>query len=268
MMKKQLRSTVVTYACVSAVLVVVAASQAIAQESAPIAPRPRPEISAAIVAGYGFHDGSFRSLPPIENCCTGYESSGGFNTGGSVALSIPISNGPLRISTRVGYQYFAAGFTSTTIEKVYSGEIVSTDARIRHDLDVSWNMAIVGFGAEYGVTRKLWLGLWLDGMYVIRAGYEQRETIESPSNIVYENGSTVRDERSGTLSDYTSLTGGITGQVRYRIIDGHTIGFNGIDLVCRYMVPLGALYAHDMQWRESSIDYKLRYLTGGLSITF
>ena len=268
MMKKQLRSTVVTYACVSVALFVATASHAIAQESAPIAPRPRPEISAAIVAGYGFHDGSFRSLPPVENCCTGYESSGGFNTGGSVALSIPISNGSLRVSTRVGYQYFAAGFTSTTIEKVYSGEIVSTDARIRHDLDVSWNMAIVGFGAEYAVMSKLWLGLWLDGLYAIRGGYEQRETVESPTNITFENGSTVRDVRSGALSDYTSLTGGITGQVRYRIIDGHNKGFTGIDLVCRYMVPLGALYAHDMQWRESSIDYKLRYLAGGLSITF
>jgi hypothetical protein len=268
MMKKQLRSTVHIKACALVVLVLMATMQAIAQDSVDIAPRPRPEISAAIVAGYGFHDGSFRSLPPVENCCTGFESSGGFSTGGNVAFSIPIANGSLRIFTRLGYQYFAAGFTSTTTEKVYSGEIVSTDARIRHDLDVSWNMAIIGFGAEYGITKKLWLGLWLDGLYAIRAGYEQRETIESPTNITFENGSTVRDVRSGALSDYTSLTGGITGQVRYRIIDGHNKGFTGIDLVCRYMVPLGAFYAHDMQWRESSIDYKLRYLAGGLSITF
>lgn len=232
------------------------------------AQRPKPEVSASLVAGYGFHDGSFRSLPPVENCCTGFESSGGFSTGANVALTIPVSNGSLRIGTRLGYQYFAAGFSSTTTEKVYGGTVVSADARIRHDLDLSWNMAVVGIGAEYALSRKLWLGLWLDGLYVLRGGYDQRETLESPANIVYETGTTVRDERSGALEDYTALTGGVAGQLRYRIIDGEQDGFTGIDIVCRYMVPIGGLYSDTMQWRESSIDYKLRYIVGGLSITF
>lgn len=232
------------------------------------AQRPKPEVSASIVAGYGFHDGSFRSLPPVENCCTGFESSGGFSTGANVALTIPVSNGSLRIGTRLGYQYFAAGFSSTTTEKVYGGTVVSVDARIRHDLDLSWNMAVVGIGAEYALSRKLWLGLWLDGLYVLRGGYDQRETLESPTNIVFETETMVRDERSGALEDYTALTGGVVGQIRYRIIDGEQNGFTGIDIVCRYMVPLGGLYSDTMQWRESCIDYKLRYIVGGLSITF
>lgn len=267
-MKQQTHSMFKLRAIVSVVASMIVTVSMYAQEPVVPALSLKPEISASVIAGYGFHDGSFRSLPPVENCCTGYESSGGFSTGAHVAFSIPITSGSLRIGTRLGYQYFAAGFTSTSSEKVYGGSVVSVDARIRHDLDLSWNMAVIGFGAEYALTRKLWLGLWLDGFYVLRGGYDQRETIESPDNIVYENGSTVRDERSGSLSDYTALTGGIVGQLRYRIIDGQGDGFTGIDVVCRYMVPLGGLYPEDMQWRESSIDYKLRYIVGGLSISF
>lgn len=240
-----------------------------AQESSAVGTRAKPEVSASIIAGYGFHDGNFRSLPPVENCCSGFESSGGFSTGAHVALAIPVANGALLLGTKFGYQYFNAAFSTTTVEKVFGGTVASVDARIRHDLDVSWNMAVIGVGAEYAVMKQLWLGLWLDGFYVIRAGYEQKETIESPANIVFENGTTTRDVRSGKLTDYNSLTGGVAGQVRYRLFDGGEInGFAGVDLVCRYMVPFTSLYQHDTEWRDTSIDYKVRYIVGGVSVTF
>jgi hypothetical protein len=268
-MKQQCEGIFLTKSIVAGLMFVSMFVSVRAQDGGAVGTKVKPEVSASITAGYGFHDGTFRSLPPVENCCTGYESSGGFSTGGHVSLAIPVANGALLLGTKFGYQYFNAAFSATTVEKVYGGSVASVDARIRHDLDVSWNMAVIGVGAEYAIMKQLWLGLWLDGFYVIRAGYEQRETIESPANIVFENGATTRDVHSGKLADYNSITGGVAGQIRYRLFDREDIGtFTGIDLVCRYMVPFTSLYQHDTQWRESSIDYKLRYIVGGVSVTF
>jgi hypothetical protein len=136
-MKQQCEGIFLTKSIVAGLMFVSMFISARAQDGGAVGTKVKPEVSASINAGYGFHDGTFRSLPPVENCCTGYESSGGFSTGAHVSLAIPVANGALLLGTKFGYQYFNAAFSATTVEKVYGGSVASVDARIRHDLDVS-----------------------------------------------------------------------------------------------------------------------------------
>ena len=228
------------------------------------------EISIGVMGVLGFHQGSFAALPPVENCCTGYEGTTGFGYGAQLTYLLPLGDGVFALQPRLSWQALPASFSTTSTQKIDVGEIKSGDGIFQHDLDVTWSTIGIGLQGEVALLdRVLHVGLGAEGLFVLSGSYQQTETLTSPSNVVFkETGTNVRDNRSGSLEQYESMLWNITGSVRAQLYRDADAAMSGIDLFARYALPLTPLYATGTVWRGVEIDYRLSYLAIGVAVVF
>lgn len=228
------------------------------------------ELSVGAFALLGFHDATFKSLPPVQNCCTGYTGTNGVGYGVQLAYLMPLGNGSVGIQPRVSWQVLPAHFMTTSTQKIDAGDIKSADGVFEHHLDLTWST--IAFGAEADLAlfdRALHLGLGAEGLLVFSGTYEQKEVLISPANVVFsETGTNVRDNRSGALEQYTSLNWNLTGSLRAQLHRDRDATLSGVDIFVRYALPLTALYPDSTVWQNESISYRLAYLVGGVSLVF
>jgi hypothetical protein len=180
-------------------------------------------------------------LPPIENCCTGFTNSNGLGFGAELGYTTHLSSDGLTITPHVAYLHMPVSFESYSTEKAFTGGVVSGDALFRHTLDVAWSTVMVGARLEYPVIQGVHVGVGLDGMYFATGSYRQTETLEEPTNLVFETGTRVRLDRNGYVRGQNDLVFTATGSIRMRLIDKKS-GSPGIDLFGRYSLPLQPLF--------------------------
>lgn len=232
--------------------------------------RAQSEISLGVMGVLGFHQATFTALPPVENCCTGYEGTTGFGYGAQLTYLLPLGDGDFALQPRLSWQALPAAFSTTSTQKIDVGEIKSGDGIFQHDLDVTWSTIGVGLQGEVAVLdRLLHIGLGAEGLLVLSGSYHQTETLTSPSNVVFkETGTNVRDDRSGSLEGYESMLWNITVSIRAQLYRDADAAMSGIDLYARYAFPLTPLYAAGTIWRGAEIDYRLSYLAIGVAVVF
>jgi len=110
------------------------------------------EITISVLGTQAYHNASFNSLPPIENCCTGFTNSTGLGFGAEIGYTTPLSSDGLTITPHVAYRHMPVSFESYSTEKAFTGGVVSGDALFRHTLDVSWSA--LTFGARTKRKKK------------------------------------------------------------------------------------------------------------------
>ena len=231
------------------------------------------EWSVGAVGTYAVHDAQFNSLPPVENCCTGFDKTEGTGFGVQVAFTTPISNDGWYLTPRLSYQSLPAAFESYSTEKAFMGDVTSGDALFRHTLDVDWSILNAGLSAEYAVAHdRIWLGFGLEGLFMAAGAYRQTETLEQPTNLVFETGTRVRLDRNGYLRDFASMVFNATGSLRLRIIPRRQSA--GLDVFVRYSHPLMPVFA-PQTWdgivgnppRAFFIDqYRMTMFTAGVAL--
>lgn len=164
-------------------------------------------------------------------------------------------------------------FESFSTEKAFTGGVVSGDALFRHTLDVSWTTFNLGAVVEYPIIDQFLLGLGLDAMFIASGSFHQTETLEQPTNMVFETGTRVRLDKSGYVRGYNDVVFNATASARIRLIEKNTNSI-GLDLFGRYSFPLSKLYA-PQTWSGGSgnppaqfyVDqYTVSLLTFGLGI--
>lgn len=233
-------------------------------------PHTHNEWSVGAVASFATHDASFNALPPVENCCTGFDARNGLGFGLQLGYTMPLRDA-WSITTRFGYTSLPVAFESFSTEKAFTGDIKSGTALFRHTLDVTWTTLQAGLSAEHALGTFMWLGAGVEGMIMAAGSYRQTETLEQPSNLVFETGTNVRLDRNGYLRDFTEMVLNITGSVRVRLIP-KTTSF-GLDAVLRYSYPITPVYA-PQSWDASGgnpprmlyVDrYQISMISGGLS---
>jgi len=233
------------------------------------------EFTIAAFGSQATHNASFNSLPPVENCCTGFTDSKGLGFGLELSMTMPISSDGFTITPFLSYQNMPVSFDSYSKEKAFTGGVVSGDALFQHTLDVAWS--VVGFGAriEYALIDGFYVGAGLDGNFFATGSYHQTETLLEPSNLVFETGTKVRLDRNGFLREQQSIVFNASGSARIRIIE-NSPGAIGIDIFGRYALPLQALYT-PQTWSgrfgnppaKYFIDsYTITMITAGLGIVF
>jgi len=230
------------------------------------------EWSIGALGSFATHDASFNSLPPVENCCTGFDAKDGLGFGFQVGYTMPLSDDGWLITPRLGYTSLPVEFESYSTEKAFTGDVKLGTALFRHTLDVNWTTLNAGLTAEYGLGKIVWLGIGMEGLFLASASYRQTETLEQPTNLVFETGTRVRLDRNGYLRDFATMVFNATGSLRVRLIPKRTSA--GLDVFVRYSYPLSPVFA-PQTWdgiggnpaRAFYIDrYQLSMLTAGLAI--
>lgn len=221
-----------------------------------------------------FHDVDFNSLPPIENCCLGFENSTGIGYGVQLGGSFPLSNDGLRLSTRVGYQILPVTYTSFSTQPVYDqGVGKDVDAVFKHELDLTFHTVPVHLTVEYELTDWLWIGIGPDAYYIASTEFHQTEMLDFPENLMFENGSRTRIDTTSSLSGYNSFVFNAHGSLRVRLF--RDLGLiRGIDLNVGYSYPLTPVF-DPQTWQGSTgrparsyfiNRYNISLLTAGIAV--
>jgi len=226
-------------------------------------------------AAYAMHDVDFNSLPPIENCCFGFDNTTAIGYGGSLGVSLPLTDDGLRIGLRAGYGQLPAQFASFTTDPVYVPGQGTVNAVFKHQINLTYHTIPVDLHFEYPVLSSVWFGLGVKGLYIASASFKQLETLEEPSGVSFENGTRTRIDKSGELSGYNSLV--FNGNVSLRARLASDIGaIRGIDLTASYVHPLTEVYdAQTWQGAAGSPPrsyyintYRISMITAGLGLSF
>lgn len=233
------------------------------------------EWSINIFGTSAFHDVDFNSLPPIENCCLGFDNSTGIGYGVQLGGSFPLSNNGLRLSTRVGYQLLPAAYSSFSTQPVFDRGIGGdVDAVFKHGLDLTFHTVPVHVTLEHELTDWLWIGVGPDAYYIVSTEFRQTEMLEFPTNLMFENGSRTRIDTTSSLSGYNTIVFNVHGSLRVRLL--RNIGMiRGIDLNLGYTYPLTSVF-DPQTWQGSTgrpprsyfiNRYNISLLTAGIAVT-
>ena len=243
------------------------------QQQDPEASASTAEWSVTVLGSYGMHDVDFNSLPPIENCCLGFESSTGIGYGAQFGVSLPLTNGGLRLSSRIGYQVLPVAYSSFSTNPVYVQGTGTVNAVFKHGLDLSLHTVPVNISLEYALTDWLFVGIGPEAQYIASTKFRQTETLENPDGLTFENGSRTRIDTTSSLTRYNSMVFNAQGSLRIRM--GRDIGsVRGIDLLLGYSYPLTAVF-DPQTWQGAVGDpvrsyfinrYYISLLTAGIAV--
>jgi hypothetical protein len=243
------------------------------QQAADSAAAPSTEWSVTVLGSYGMHDVDFNSLPPIENCCLGFENSTGIGYGAQIGLSYPLTDNGLRLSSRIGYQLLPVGYSSFSTNPVYVQGTGTVNAVFKHALDLTLHTVPVNVSLEYALTDWLFLGVGPEAYYIASTSFHQTESLENPQGLTFENGSRTRIDTTSSLTSYNSIVFNAQGSLRVRL--GKDIGsIRGIDLLLGYSYPLTAVF-DPQTWQGAAGDpvrsyyinrYSISLLTAGLAV--
>lgn len=157
------------------------------------------------------YNADFRAFPNVPSCCPLYEdgSGGGFSIG--LFYELPIAE-KLRLALRAGYST-RGGVLLRDENVVVSGNVPGV---FEHSVDVS--LADIGIEplAQYNLFGSFWLNLGARVAYVTTQTFSQKESIVSPSDGLFSNGSSTRNELTDQpIPSSSALFAGVLAGVSY-----------------------------------------------------
>lgn len=159
-------------------------------------------------------NGSFSGLPDVPSCCPEYTSATASGFSGGVFVEIPITE-RIVIGTRLLVSELGGEFQTLEHELVYAGELESKEATFEHTLKPRVTTLMFEPNVAFNPVAALTLGVGVQIGYAASSSFEQTETLLSPDNIVFENGSRVRNQRSGEIPTQNTFQVAVTGRIGY-----------------------------------------------------
>lgn len=159
-------------------------------------------------------NGSFRGLPDVPSCCPEYTSTTATGLSGGVFVEIPITS-RISIGTRLAVSELGGDFQTFERELVYAGELESVEATFEHLLKPRVTTIMFEPNLTYNPVAALTLGFGIQIGYAAVSSFDQSETLLTPENIVFENGSKVRNVRSGEIPTQNTFQVALTGRLGY-----------------------------------------------------
>ena len=269
-----MRAYVIVVACIA---VLSAQGKAQSSDSAATNGQPveRTEWTVMPFASYGMHEVDFNSLPPVENCCIGFENTTGIGFGMMLGTSIPLNEDGLRLALRAGYHQMPAAFSSFSTKPVWVPGMGTVNAVFKEQLDVTYYTIPVDASLEVRVASGVSISVGAQGYYVASTSFSQSETFQEPAVLTFENDNRTRNINSGSLSGYNALVFNGIGSLRTRVAS-NLGSINGIDVVLSYIHPLSPLF-DPQQWTGRTQNpagpyyittYNISILTAGVAIAF
>lgn len=171
---------------------------------------------------YGFgswinHQAAFATLPGVGCCGPGFTSGSGFGYGEGVMLQMPISP-RLALQLRAGYSQVGGELTTEEhIGNALSGEQV-VDAFSEHR--IAPTLRTFSFEPRLSLRpMSIPLAINVGGEigYVGTRDYEQDETLTTPADATFSDGSRVRNRSQGAIPDASAVHLAAVGGLSYDI---------------------------------------------------
>ncbi len=166
-----------------------------------------------IVANYNFNffTADFRSFPNVPSCCPMYQDGSGSGLAFGLMYETPLTEN-MRLGFRAGYSS-RNGTLTRTENTVVTGNIPGV---FEHRVDAS--LADLGLEPlfQYNPIASFWVNLGGRVGYVQKSAFSQKESLISPSNGVFPNGSSTRNEFNNiAIPDASNVFAAVLGGVSY-----------------------------------------------------
>ncbi len=206
---------------------------------------------------YGMHTASFSKLPDVSNCCPEFSSTGGTGLFFGALYQSTLSN-DFSLVLRAHYGMYGVDFTSTETKPILIGDQPAT-ATIRHNLNADFSQISIEPLVAYHATQSLSLLGGITAGYVLNGTFDQKETLESPSEATFVGGSKTRNAVNGDIPGKSSIALGLTLGVSYDLaLNADRTLFISPEVLFT-VSPLGV--AKDVSW-------SVQHIRAGLAISF
>jgi hypothetical protein len=160
------------------------------------------------------HRAEFSGLPGVPSCCPKYSDGSGIGLAVGGKFAVPIHR-TMFAEMRVNFTTLNGTFTARQNQIIDNNGIAT--GIFEHTIDTK--IALLSF--EPTVSVVLWKSFQLHGGLsigaVTSATYIQTETLLSPSDVVFENDSRVRNRFSDNISQVPVLQASLIGSLTYSI---------------------------------------------------
>ncbi|MFN8361161.1 MAG: OmpA family protein [Candidatus Kapaibacterium sp.] len=157
------------------------------------------------------YSADFRNFPNVPSCCPDYKDGSGSGLSLGILYELPLAD-QLRLGLRLGYSS-RSGILTRDENTVVTGNI---PAVFEHKVDAS--LADIGLEpiAQYNLFGALWLNLGTRIAAVTTKNFSQKETIITPTDGVFPNGSSTRNEVTNQpIPEASSLYAAVLGGISY-----------------------------------------------------
>lgn len=199
------------------------------------------------------HSADFSGMPGVPSCCPNYSDGNG--TGISIAgkFALPVGRS-MFAGLRVGFTTLNGSMTTLQTQTIDNNGIAT--GLFEHSIVTKISMLTF----EPTASILLWKSLRFHGglsiAAVTSATYDQSETLLSPSDVVFENDSRVRNKYSGDISQVPGLQAGLTGELSYDIPLSHDGSFSLTPEV-DYTFGLTNIVSTSDLWKINTLRFSL-----------
>ncbi len=218
-----------------------------------------PGAHAGLFAGYtvNWHAADFAELPGVPNCCPRFESGSGGGIYGGALMMVPV-NSFWSIALRAGYFESSGTLSQRDIigGALRNGQTV--DALVEHSLEASLGaLALEPQAVMRPFDFPLSGNVGLHFGYRLTSQFEQREVLLEPLEAIFDNGTAIRNERSGALPDANRISLALTLGLAYEV-----------PLSSDATLAPEVHYSYDFAPVVSDLDWSVHSLRLGLALHF
>lgn len=158
--------------------------------------------------------GGFRAVPDVPNCCPEYSNATAMSLGGGVFVEAPLTP-RWTIGTRLTFAQLGGDFVSNEQTLVYADAVQSSPATIEHTRKPRVTSMIFEPNITYNPYDAFTVGLGMQVGFTISKSFNQSETLLTPDNIVFENGTRTRLVTSGDIPRQNTMQAALVGRIGY-----------------------------------------------------
>ena len=154
--------------------------------------------------GLNKYSTSFQSLPNFPCCSPNYESGDGLGMNLGFLANYNI-NRDMQIGVKIGYSDLSA-LISQTENGIFDNNLgTQSNGVIRHDLDVKLPSIVFEPTVSMSLIENLKGFVGIGFNYLLSGDINQKEILEQPTDVTFENGKASRNEVSGSLDNLSSI---------------------------------------------------------------
>lgn len=154
--------------------------------------------------GMNNHSTGFGFLPQYPSCCPNYETGEGFGINLGFLANYNI-NRDMQVGFKIGYSDLSALISQTESKIVDNNQGTFSNGLIRHDLDVTLPSLVFEPTISLNLIENLKGFVGVGFNYLLSGEITQKETLEQPTDVTFENGKATRNEVSGPLDNLSSI---------------------------------------------------------------
>lgn len=166
-----------------------------------------PKIGIEVGYNYNLHNGSFKKLPGIPNCCPKFESGNGYSLAIGLSYQLPIFD-MFSLKFASAYKNYSGTFDQTEGTAVFVDN-VKVRGEFLHHLETDLPVISLETGFVWNISANTEISLGIGGAFLMNPTFSQYEKITNPAaraTFIDSNGndthSFFRNQTSGDLPDY------------------------------------------------------------------